>query len=147
VIYPPIPWRSEFKLVIAGSRGIRLTLNQMDKAIYQFANSPAVLWAWPLFRSRVVVVSGEAEGPDSVGREWAIQTGRPVIREPVTQEDYNRHGRYLGPKMRNRRMAEIGDGALCLWDGHSGGTADMAMRMIARQKPVVVVPMKADGKR
>jgi DNA-binding CsgD family transcriptional regulator len=45
--------------------------------------------------------------------------------------------------MRNRRMAERAAAAVVLWDGRSGGSSDMVARMVARDKPVEVVPWKA----
>lgn len=95
------------------------------------------------FASKITeVINGGAKGPDAAGGEWAIRRGIPVHREPITAEDIAKHGSYLGPKMRNRRMAVRGDAAIVLWDGKSGGSADMVCRMVARSRPVIVVPMR-----
>ncbi len=61
-------------------------------------------------------------------------------REPIITDDIDRWGKYVGPRMRNRRLAERGDAALIFWDGVSGGSADMCTRMVARDKPVRVIP-------
>jgi hypothetical protein len=111
------------KLVIAGSRTVSPTIEDIDAALTE-------------------VICGDAAGADTCGALWARSRGIPLHHEPVTQDDYAQHGRYMGPKMRNRRMAERGDALLAFWDGTSGGTADMVTRMVARDKPVRVVPYK-----
>lgn len=51
------------------------------------------------------------------------------------------------PKMRNREMARYLDTpsasslAIILWDGLSGGAADMAIRLMARGIPTRVIPV------
>lgn len=110
-------------MVIAGSRTVSPTIEDIDAALTE-------------------VICGDAAGADTCGALWARSRGIPLHHEPVTQDDYAQHGRYMGPKMRNRRMAERGDALLAFWDGTSGGTADMVTRMVARDKPVRVVPYK-----
>lgn len=124
------------KLIVAGSRGLRPTFDDIDAALAvfreRFARTDDV----------IEVVSGEAEGPDRIGAEWALRKSIPIHRDPVTAADIKLHGKYLGPKMRNRRMAERGDAAIVFWDGKSGGSSDMVCRMVARQKDVLVVPQR-----
>jgi hypothetical protein len=83
-----------------------------------------------------------ASGGDAAGKRWADAHEIPVHREPITEEDIRLHGKYLGPRMRNRRVAERADIAIAFWDGRSGGTADFVCRMVARLKPVSVVPTR-----
>lgn len=83
-----------------------------------------------------------ASGGDAAGKRWADAREIPVHREPITEEDIRVHGKYLGPRMRNRRVAERADIAVAFWDGRSGGTADFVCRMVARLKPVSVVPTR-----
>lgn len=90
------------------------------------------------------VVSGGAKGADMAGERWAEERGIPVRR---FLPDYDRLGGYYAPKMRNREMARFLDGpsgtgrAIILWDGLSGGAADMAIRLLARDIPTRVVPV------
>lgn len=122
------------KLIIAGSRTVSPTIDDIDAAFDDLV----------IVRMDVrEVICGDAAGADTAGARWAQARGVLIHHEPVTQADYETHGRYLGPKMRNRRMAERGDGLIAFWDGTSRGTADMVTRMVARGKPVRVVPMKA----
>ena len=88
------------------------------------------------------VVSGGAKGADLAGERWAHRRGIPVRR---FLPDYANLGGYFAPKMRNREMARYLDGpsgagrAIILWDGLSGGAADMAIRLLAREIPTRVV--------
>lgn len=135
------------RLIIAGSRTVSPTIADIDRAaediaidVYGLRPGDCAEHGWKQYVNEVI--SGDANGSDKAGEEWAKARGVPVFLDPVTDEDYATHGRYLAPKMRNRRMAERGTHALIFWDGTSGGSADMCTRMVARGKPVVIVPMK-----
>lgn len=119
------------RLIIAGSRTVAPAPAAIDAAFDDF-----------LFVLGDVseVISGGARGADAAGEAWAAARGIAVRRDPVSEMDYERFGKYLAPKMRNRRMAERADAALVFWDGTSGGSADMVTRMVARGKPVRVIP-------
>ena len=119
-------------LIIAGSRTVRPTLADIDAAMDDMLFVKADV---------TEVVCGGAKGADASGREWAIRNKIPVHMDVITDADMT-HGVYLGPRMRNRRMAERGTMLLAFWDGISGGTADMVCRMIARNKPTRVIPMR-----
>lgn len=70
------------------------------------------------------VVSGGATGADQLGEKWAKEKGVLVKRFPVTSEEWRKHGKKAGP-IRNRRMAEYGEGLVAVWDGESRGTRSM----------------------
>jgi len=95
------------------------------------------------------VVCGESPGggADASGKRWARSFGIEVISEPITAEDVRRWGKYVAPKVRNRRVAEQGDLALVFWDGQSNGATDLVTRMVLRGKRVEVVPSKPVRKR
>ena len=122
------------KLILGGSRTVLPTDEQInacfDDVLFVLSEVEAI-------------VCGMAKGCDLRCKEWADSNSIPVIEMPVTKEDYQKYGSYLAPKMRNRRVAEIGHAAIMFWDGTSGGTADMVTRMVARGKPVQVRPTKA----
>lgn len=123
-------------VIIAGSRSITLTVDEIDAGI-RTVPAYGLLWVpdeW------IEIVCGCAAGVDMSGLAWATAKGKGSHLDPVTDDDYDTYGRYLAPKMRNRRMATRADGAIIFWDGRSGGTADMCIRMVARDKPVAVIP-------
>jgi hypothetical protein len=119
-------------LIIAGSRTVRPSLADIDATFDDLLFVRADVHE---------VVCGGANGGDAAGREWAIRNKIPVHLEPITPEDMS-HGKYLGPRWRNRRMAERGTHLIAFWDGISGGTSDMVCRMVARDKPVRVIPTR-----
>lgn len=89
------------------------------------------------------VLSGGAKGADAAGEEWAKSRGIPVR---VMRPDYDSYGGYFAPKMRNREMARYlsahpSSRAIILWDGLSGGAADMAIRLMARDIPTKIIPV------
>lgn len=127
------------KLLIAGSRSVWPTLQAIDEAIDALA---ADIAPWASASDIGTIISGDATGADLAGEAWAQARGIPCERCPVTEAEYAEHGKYLAPRWRNRRMAELADAAIVFWDGISAGSADMATRMLARRKPVIVVPTR-----
>lgn len=125
------------KLIIAGSRTVFPSLEEIDAAV---AGACKALGITPA--DITLVIEGEADGADAAGKAWALARGYTLHKEPITPEDWKKHGRYLAPKMRNRRMAQRGDFAVVFWDGTSGGSADMVARMVVRGKRVFVAPCK-----
>jgi len=123
-------------IIIAGSRTVSPTVEEIDAAIARL-DPGGLLWVPAEWDE---IVCGMASGADLAGKAWAEACGKSVHKEPITTDDIQRFGKYLGPRMRNRRMSERADGAILLWDGKSGGTADMAIRMLARHKPCEVIP-------
>lgn len=123
-------------VIIAGSRTVSPTVDEIDAAIVKLPAGD-LLWVpgeW------TEIVCGCAPGADRAGEAWAKAKGIAIHYEPITEELVRLHGKYLAPKMRNRAMAVRGDAAIVFWDGTSGGSADMVCRMVARDKPVAVVP-------
>ena len=91
-----------------------------------------------------VVIEGHARGWDRMSGYWARSRGLTNIKERVTQEDYDRWGRYKAPKMRNQRMLDKHKPDLGIAGPHKeGGTADMVDRMLAAG--LEVVGIQADG--
>lgn len=119
------------KLIIAGSRSVNPTDEQITEAFHTIRAGAIV----------TEIICGMARGADLAGKRWAHSCGVTVYMDPVTDEDYDKFGRYIAPKMRNRRMAERAGAAIIFWDGLSGGSSDMCMRMVARGKPVLVIPL------
>lgn len=81
------------------------------------------------------VLSGTARGADTLGEQWAQQFRVPLEYYPA---DWNTHGRGMAGKIRNQAMADAADALVALWDGNSGGTADMIRRARAAGLKVFV---------
>lgn len=77
------------------------------------------------------VVSGGANGADTMGEKIAERLGFPVKRFAA---DWNKHGKAAGP-MRNEQMAQYADACVLFPGGR--GTADMRARAIAHGLKVI----------
>jgi len=104
------------KLIIAGSRSIT------DKSTVKkaFRESP---FSWTEVSE---IVSGEADGVDSIGEELADNHEETEL-QTFPAEDYfdEAPNPRVAPLIRNGKMAEYGDALLAVWDGESSGTEDM----------------------
>lgn len=123
------------RIIIAGSRTVDPSIDDIDRAIR--AIDPGLLLWRP--DDWTEVICGKAKGADLAGARWARAKGKTVHEEPITAADVKRWGKYLAPKARNHRMAVRADAALIFWDRKSGGSADMAARMLLLQKSVRVI--------
>lgn len=109
------------KVIIAGSR-----TNRNANSILDAINESG-------WREEITeVVCGMAQGSDTLGRLWAEAHDIHVEPFYVSQDDYNRFGRYHAPKVRNTRMAEYADALILVWDGESGGSRDMLEKATVR---------------
>lgn len=95
------------KVIIAGSRWVD------DPAAIAEAVEAS---GFPVSR----VISGGARGVDELGEEWARDRGIPCT---VVEADW-RLGHAAGP-VRNRRMAQVAEALVAVWDGESHGTGSM----------------------
>lgn len=101
------------KVIIAGTRHIH------DYLVVAHAVSKS---GW---RNEITqVVSGKARGVDACGIQWAVFAGVPVRAFPP---DWATYGKSAGP-IRNEAMAEYADALILVWNGKSGGSADMLRR-------------------
>lgn len=112
------------KVIIAGSRSVK----QMGLVVQAIERSGF---------SIIEVVCGEAEGPDTLGKRWAIQNGIAVKSMPA---DWWVNGHYnkLAGFERNHSMGDYADALIAVWDGVSGGTKDMIQYMKKLGKPSYV---------
>jgi YspA, cpYpsA-related SLOG family len=81
------------------------------------------------------VVSGGAEGVDSMGERWAREHGVPCR---TFHAQWKALGRAAGP-IRNGRMAEYADALIAVRKGDSPGTRDMIARASRKGLKVCVV--------
>lgn len=107
------------KTIIAGSRG--------------FDNIDFIFWTLDFLPWEVTeVVCGEARGPDTLGKEWALEQGIPVVS---FVPDWDTHGKKAG-MLRNIEMGDYADALVAFWDGKSRGTKQMID--YAKRKGLVV---------
>lgn len=108
------------KTIIAGSRGIGLVLKG-DKLIQSDDTTP-VEWCVSKSGFKITkVISGTAQGVDTLGEYWAIENSIPLWRFPA---DWNQYGKRAG-YLRNQQMADVADALIAIWDGESKGTKHM----------------------
>lgn len=115
-----------FRLIVAGSR--------------RFANYGAIkqlldrLLTDKRATHRIIIVSGAAQGPDTLGRAYAIENGFPL---EVYEADWDNVGRSAGYR-RNEEMGRVSDALLAFWDLKSTGTRHMIDWMYKAGKSVRV---------
>lgn len=118
---------NEFKVVIAGSREFchYVKLKEVvDRLLENKARD-----------HRIEVVSGAAQGPDTLGRAYALERG---YRVSVLPAKWDEEGKSAGMK-RNERMAQYADAAIVFWNGASVGSKHMIKTMLNMGKPVRIV--------
>ena len=111
------------KLIIAGSRNVTITLEDIDRVI-RGAKNPIT-----------EIVSGGARGPDTTAIAWARREG---MQHVVFNPGWKQHGRAAGG-VRNLKMANYADALVAFWNGRSNGTRNMIEHMRALGKPTHVV--------
>lgn len=119
------------RLIIAGTRTYAPTFEEIDRALrYAMRIEPIDL---------IAVLSGCADGADTVGAQWARAKGIPVQEYPANWREFGKRAGMI----RNGEMAKVADALLAFWDGRSRGTSDMIDRMKQRPgRPVCVVGIR-----
>lgn len=117
------------KVIVAGSR-----------TFHEYETVQSTLSA--MFEEPVIIVSGGANGPDTMGAKWAAEVGYPIEKHPAHWMNldvpgckirYNAHGPYNANAgmNRNKRMLESvqanpdGGMVVAFWNGRSKGTKNM----------------------
>lgn len=98
------------RVIIAGSRTFKdyeLLSACCDKALIRQAN--------------IEIISGAADGADTLGKNYAIVKNYPLIEFPADWERFDKRAGYL----RNKEMAKYSDALIAFWDGKSKGTKHM----------------------
>lgn len=80
------------------------------------------------------VISGCAQGADTLGAEWAVKKGITLQTFPAYWNIYGKSAGFI----RNAEMAEYADALIAFWDGKSKGTAHMIKAMKLHKKPYYV---------
>lgn len=104
------------RVIVAGSRSVtdyRYVQHAMYVMLEHYRQGPFVQ-----------IVSGAARGVDRLGERWARENNLPVKTFAVSPLEWQAAPRTAG-HIRNGRMAEYATHLVAIWDGRSGGTANM----------------------
>jgi len=123
-----------FKLGIVGSR----TITDKDVFVCTLEDVP-----WLPNRVRTLsptdmdleIVTGGADGVDTLAEEWALDQGFDVTIHKPNWEDWSSGH---PSKERNTEIVEDADAVLALWDGQSPGTRDSIDKTVNSGKPLYV---------
>lgn len=91
----------------------------------------------------LIIIEGEARGPDLISRKWAESRGVPFRPYPADWDEYGKGAGFI----RNEEMAKVGTHVLAFWDGVSHGTNDMIERGLKYQRRVLVIPVIVEPKK
>lgn len=116
----------EYRVVVAGCR------NFDDYAMLKAELEAYFLTLEPC---ELIIVSGCADGADTLGERYADEHGLKTERFPA---EWERYGRAAGPK-RNMQMAKAADAVVVFWDGKSRGTKNMIECAKKEGKPCKIV--------
>lgn len=117
-------WHNHEKILVCGSRSFSdydLLNATLDRLTMRFI--------------RIVVLSGAAEGADTLGEKWAHSWWWSVLRY---HPDYQTHGK-KAPLVRNSEMVDYATRAVCFWDGKSTGTADTIEKAKRKGIPTKII--------
>lgn len=84
---------------------------------------------------RIVIVSGGAQGADSLGEDYARERGYSLKRYSA---QWDKYGRAAGP-IRNAEMARNADALILFWNGKSSGSRNMKQEAEKQGLPVRTV--------
>ena len=130
----------EFKVVIAGGRdfgNVRLRGElQASRDFITLYNTMDKLLVEQLKANTITIISGGAQGADSLGERYARMRNFGLIK---VKADWNRHKRSAG-FIRNKEMLNIADGVVCFWDGKSTGTGHMITLTKGSLRHLRVIP-------
>lgn len=71
-------------------------------------------------KDQIIIVSGGADGVDTLAEQWADTNG---VEKKIFPADWDTHGKSAGMK-RNADIIAHADMVLVFWDGESAGTLD-----------------------
>ena len=127
----------DFKVLVAGGRDFtdfNYLTRMLDSVLRKKCKSHSI-----------VIISGKAQGADSLGEKYAKLRGYKVSARPADWKDItregaviksNKFGKYnaVAGHMRNEDMAVECDVGVVFWDGYSTGTEDMIKRLNNHKK-------------
>lgn len=108
------------KLMIAGSRSIQT----FDLSAHIPENTD-------------LIITGGAQGVDALAEQYA---DKHRISKLIIRPQYDVYGK-AAPILRNKKMVEIADVVLVIWDGQSVGTKSTIQYAQKLQKELIVIQM------
>lgn len=121
----------ELKVIIAGSRKFNDYEILRDFCDYLLANKVADGY-------KIVIISGHAQGADMLGERYAEERGYELI---IMEANWNKYKKGAG-RIRNNKMAEIGNALIAFPIGDSPGTRHMIEA--ARKNNLIVREIKEE---
>jgi hypothetical protein len=112
------------KLAVVGSRGFNdyeLLKSKLDK----------IHSVKPIS----VIVSGGAQGADSLGERWARENRIEIL---IFLPEWDKYGKSAGYK-RNVQIIESADAVIAFWDGESKGTQHSINIAKEKNKPTAII--------
>lgn len=117
-----------FKIIVAGGRDFN-NYNLLEKKLdFYLSNKNNEGYD-------ITIISGRANGADSLGEKYAINKGYNVEYYPA---DWDKHGKSAGYK-RNVQMANVADACVVFWDGKSKGSEHMINIAKSKDLPLKIV--------
>lgn len=113
--------KNEIRIIVAGGRDFD-DYELLSRTLKEYTDKFG-----PEAKERIVIISGQAMGADTMGIEFACDNG---FRPRLFPADWDKHGKSAG-YIRNRQMAIHAAGAgdrgvlFAFWDGKSRGTKHM----------------------
>jgi hypothetical protein len=117
------------KVIVAGSRSITNSGDVSDILNMLHLN-------WLRFSE---VVSGGAEGVDTIGELWADCWNLPVKKFPANWDKYGKSAGHI----RNAEMADYADACVVIWDGKSAGSKGMIEQCLKKKLPLFVFTLNS----
>lgn len=111
------------KVIIAGSRDIKYSLEELEALIHQSGYDITE------------VISGGARGIDRLGEEWAQKR---EIANTKYLPDWENEGKKAGV-LRNKEMVKDADALIAVWDGKSRGTQSTIKFAEEKKIPMTIV--------
>ena len=129
----------EFKVIIAGGRSFGNVIlcgkMQAEQDFLMLCSTMDTLLAKKIKTHTITIVSGGAQGADTLGERYAQLKGFKLIR---MKADWKKHGRSAG-FIRNGDMLNVADGVVCFWDRRSKGTLHMINITTKANKPLRII--------
>lgn len=121
----------ELKVIIAGSRKFNDYEILRDFCDYLLANKVADGY-------KIIIISGHAQGADMLGERYAKERGYELI---IMEANWTKYKKGAG-RVRNNKMAEIGNALIAFPIGDSPGTRHMLEA--ARKNNLIVREIKEE---
>lgn len=118
----------QFKVIVAGGRNFNDYDYLESKLNYYLSKKRNEGY-------NIIIISGTANGADSLGERYANNKGYDIKRYPA---QWDKYGKSAGYK-RNVEMANVADACIVFWDGISRGSKHMIDIAKTKKLPLKIV--------